>query len=133
MTSTISVSLTSSFERDGRAFACPGELVTFFCDVNGSASVQIAVQPYICLADPIIYLANDPVGRIRPIDANAFQANLTNVQRLLNTLFANYRTTLTTIMTDETDNTTVQCSDVLTSSNIQRRNLIQSSKNKCIV
>lgn len=128
MTPSTSVSLSSSFEQDGRAFACPRELVIFFCDVNGSFSMQIAVEPFICLTDPVVYLATDPVGRIRPMGTNAFQANLTDVQRQPGTLIADYRTTLTTTMTDETDNTTVQCSNQLTSSSIQRRNLTQSRK-----
>lgn len=89
--------------------------------------MQIAVEPFICLSDPVIYLATDDVGRIRPIGANAFQANLTNVQPGL------IAATLTTTMRNENDNTTVQCSDVLTSSSLQRRNLTQSRKSKYIV
>lgn len=134
MPSIVDVSLSSSFERDGRAFACPGERVIFICEVNQSVSLQIAAEPFICQADPVIYLATDPVGnsnRTRPTDT--FQANLTNVQRHSGSdLLAYYNATLTTTMTNETSNITVECSDLLTSpsSTTQRKNLNQSRKNK---
>ena len=127
MTSPVSVSLSSSYEQDGRAFACPGEHVTFFCEVNGSATVQIAAEPFICLADPVVYVLTDPVGRTGPTGANLFQANLTDVQRQ-SSLMAYYNTTLTTTVTSETGRTTVECSNQLTSSSSVQRNLTQSRK-----
>ena len=132
MASNTSVSLSSSFERDGRAFACPGELVTFVCEVNQSTGVKLAAEPFICRADPVVFLSTDPVGSpggTKPTDI--FQANLTNVQHESGFLMAYYNTTLTTTMTDETANVMVECST--SSSSVQRKSLNQSRKNKNIV
>ena len=134
VTSTIDVSLSSSFQQEGRAFACPGELVTFICEVNQSTSMQIAAEPFICRADPVVYLATDPVGSPGGTSStDTFQAKLTNVQRESGTLMAYYNTTLKTTVTDQTANTMVECSNELTSSNIQRKSLNQSGKYKCTV
>lgn len=132
MTTDISVNLSVSFEQAGKAFACPGERVMFICEVNRSTSVQVAAEPFICRADPVLYFATDPPGSPgRTMPTDVFQANLTDIQREPGTLMAYYKVTLTATLTNEIANTTVECSDQLTSSSsIQRKTLIESRKNK---
>jgi len=132
MTTDISVNLSVSFEQAGRTVACPGERVMFICEVNGSSNVQIAAEPFICRADPVLYFATDRPGNPgRTMPTDVFQANLTDVQLEPGTLMAYYKATLTAIVTNETANTTVECSDQLTSSSsVQRKTLIESRKNE---
>ena len=124
---TANVFLSSSFEEDGRRFACPEERVVFTCHVYQSVVIRLAAEYFICRIDPVLYTAFDNIGRLGP--PNPFQANLTNVQRESNqSLIANFTVTLTVNTTDETTNTVVECADILTSSNVQRKNLTQSCK-----
>ena len=129
---TVSASLSSSVEEDGRQFACPGEHVIFTCKVNQAVIIRLAAEPFICRNDPVSFTASDDVGssgRTRPTDL--FQANLTNLQRESNeSHIANFMATLTAITTDETANTVVWCGDQLTSYYVQKKNLIKSRKTK---
>ena len=122
--------LSSNIEEDGRQFACPGELVIYTCEVFQSIIVQMAAEDFICLNDPISFVASNDIGSSGPTTpTDIFQANLTNVQRESNqSLIANFTVTLTVNTTYETTNTVVECADILTSSNVQRKNLTQSCK-----
>lgn len=128
-TSTQIVSLSSSFEQDGRQSACPGECVTFTCEVNQSATIQIAAEDFICRNDPVTFVASDSIGSSSGGDI--FKANLTNVERESSqALYANFTVTLKANTTGETNNTVVECADRLTSDLVQRKTLTQSCKTK---
>ena len=128
-TSSEIVSLSSSFEQDGRQAACPGEHVIFTCEVNQSTVVQIAAEDFICRNDPVTFAASDIVGRSGGTDV--FKASLTNVERESSqSLIANFTVTLTANTTDETNNTVVECANRLTSDLVQRKTLTQSCKTK---
>ena len=121
--------LSSSFEEDGRQFPCPGERVTLRCEVNESVIIRLAFEPFINRSDPLAFFATDVIGSTSHTDH--FQANLANVQRESNeSSTANFIVTLTTIMTNETANTVVECADLLTSNYVTKKTLTQSCKPK---
>ena len=68
--------LTSTVERDGRQFACDGEMVTFTCQVVGSLSLQWDSQ--LIRQDPIIF-SIDPVAPV-VVSRSSFIA-LTSITR----------------------------------------------------
>ena len=124
LTSPESLGLSSNIEEDGRWFACPGEHVTFTCEVNQSKIVQIAAGNFSSLRDPISFLASDAVGSpIRATPTDPFQANLTYVQQDANQTLANFIVTLTTNTSNETDNTVVICAGLST---VQRKKITMS-------
>ena len=126
------MTLVSSFEQDGRQFACPGEHVTFICEMNQTVIMRLAAEPFIHRNDPISYTASDDVGNSGGTKPNdTFQANLMNVQRESNqSEIANLIATLTSYTTNETNNTVVECADLFSSVHVQRRLLIQACKIK---
>ena len=128
--SNVTVNLSSSVEEDGRQFACPGELVTLTCEVNQSAIVRIAAEPFICRNDPVFYIASDNVGSSN--FHRTFQAILTMVRPKPRPGHAitNFRVTLTANTTNETSNTVIECADQLDSQRVQSKALIQSGKTK---
>jgi len=128
--STVGVSLSSSFEEAGRDFACPGEIVTFTCEVNESIGIQIAAENFICRNDPVTYLPTDAVGSSgHPIPNATFQANLTNVDPESDESgVANLTATWTAITTDEINNAVVECTEARRSDLVQRKTLTQSCK-----
>ena len=132
MTPTPIVRLSSSFEEDGRQYACPMERVTFTCQVNPSPTIRLAAEPFICRSDPVSFVASDSVGSSGiTTRADRFQANLTNVQpNSSQPLIASFTATLTANTTDETSNTVVECADSLDSDRLQRKNLTRSCKTK---
>lgn len=121
--------LSSNIEEDGRQFACPGELVIFTCEVIQSSIVQMAAEDFICLNDPISFVASNDIGSSGPTTpTDIFQANLTNVQRESNqTSVANFTVTLKVKTTNETNNTEVVCAGQRTS---QREKLTISGRPK---
>jgi len=128
-TTTASVNLSASFEEDGRAFACPGELVVFTCRAFHSTTVQIVAEHFICRALPVTYIAADLVGspgRTRPNDL--FLANLTDVQReSARSMVANFTATLKVNTTSETTGKVVECFGLHTlMCDVLRKNLMQS-------
>ena len=123
------MSLSSSFEQDGRQFACPGERVTFTCEVNRSIAVQLAAEDFICRDDPVIYLPTNMVNTSR--GNSIFQANLVRVEQLP-AQRGSFVTTLTAVTTNVTANTVVECADQLTSSNVVRKTLSQSGETKSL-
>ena len=126
------MTLVSSFEQDGRQFACSGEPVTFTCEMNQAMIIRIAAEPFIRRNDPVSYIASDDVGNSGGTKPNdTFQANLMNVQRESNqSEIANFTATLTSYTTDETNNTVVECADRFSSARVQRRLLTQACKTK---
>ena len=89
--------------------------------------MQIAAEDFICRNDPVAYLPNDATGTTG--GTNIFWANLVNVERdSTQSVIADFTATLTATTSNVTANTIVECSDRLSSSNIQRKTLIQSRK-----
>ena len=126
------MTLVSSFEQDGRRFACPGEHVTFICEMNKTVIMRLAAEPFIRRNDPVSYTASDNVGNSGGTEPkDTFQANLINVQRESNqSEIANLIATLTSYTTDKTNNTVVECADLFSSDRVQRRLLTQACKTK---
>ena len=121
------VNLSSSFEQEGRHFACPGEHVSFTCEVSRSIAVQMAAEDFICRNDPAIYLPTTAVGTLR--GTSNFQTNLSSVEPV-STQRGNFTATMTAITTDATAYTVIECANQLTSSNVQRKTLTQSGETK---
>ena len=70
------VVLVSSVEQDGRAAACPGELVIFNCTVTQGLSLNLASTVFTCDNSPTFVLsASTSVGDT--VSCGSFQANLT--------------------------------------------------------
>ena len=123
------MSLSSSFEQNGRQFVCPGERVIFTCKINRTPIVRIAADGFISRSEPIFFSVSDDVGSHGHNDNTTFQPTLTNLQRKYNQCeVANFTVTLTITTTDETVNTVVECADVLTSDHVQKKDLTQSCK-----
>ena len=127
-----SVTLISSFEKDGRQFTCSAEPVIFTCKMNNTVIIRLAAEPFINRSDPVSYTASDAVGNSGGTEPNdPFQANLISVQRESNqSEIANFIATLTSYTTDETTNTVVECADLFSSDRVQRRLLTQACKTK---
>lgn len=121
-----SVSLSSSVEQNGRQFACPGERVTFTCEVNQGAILRFTNSHN----ESVSYIATDDVGSSGAAIPNAtFQAYLTNVHRESDECdVANLTATWTATTTDATNNIVVECTEALRSNLVQRETLIQSCK-----
>ena len=132
VTTNESASMSSNFEDDGRTFACPGELVTFTCNVHRSTIAQLAAQDFICRADPISYAAIDSVGSpgttLNPLPTDLFQTLLTDVQRESSqNLVANFTVNMTVITTNDTNGTLIECCGLLSSSpGVARMKLVQA-------
>ena len=94
--------------------------------------LRIAAEGFIPPDEPVEYSVTDDVGSPGHTNPNdTFQPNLTNVQRELNQCeVANFTATLTANTTDETNNTVIECGEVLTSDQVQRETLTQSCKTK---
>ena len=121
-----SVSLSSSVEQNGRRFACPGERVTFTCEVNQGAILRFTNSHN----ESVSYITTDAVGSSgHPIPNATFQANLTNVDPESDKYcVANLTATWTAITTDKINNTVVECTEALRSNLVQRKTLTQSCK-----
>ena len=121
-----SVSLSSSVEQNGRRFACPGERVTFTCEVNQGAILRFTNSHN----ESVSYIATDAVGSSgHPIPNATFQANLTNVDPESDESgVANLTATWTAITTDEINNAVVECTEARRSDLVQRKTLTQSCK-----
>ena len=50
-----SVTLTSSVEQAGRQAACPGEEVTFTCNVTDAGGLQWVAEPHVTQSDPVTF------------------------------------------------------------------------------
>ena len=71
------VVLVSNVEQDGRAAACPGELVIFTCTVTQGLSLNWASTVFACGNSPTFVLdASTSVGDT--VSCGSFQANLTS-------------------------------------------------------
>lgn len=129
MSSSASVHLSASFEENGRAFACPGELVTFTCKTFRSTTAQLVAKDFMCRTFPVSYVANDPIGSPgTSLPTDLFQTNLTNIQReLKEPLVANFTATLKVNTTDKTADTVVECFGLRELfCDVQRKRLTQS-------
>ena len=125
------MNLSSSVEEDGRQFACPGESVTFTCEVNRSVIIRMAAEPFILRNDPASYVASSIIGRTSSGRNGTFQVNLTNLHRKSNrSRTANFTVTLTACTNDKTNNTVVECADQLYSSRVKMKTLVQSGETK---
>ena len=98
--SAANVKLVSSVD-EGRQFTCPGEQVTFTCQVFRSFRLDWQSPPGISIA----YTANDPLGDI--INSSPFKANLTSVSR--GQPLNNSNITSTLMMTEHRNKVSVQC------------------------
>ena len=132
--SNVTVSLSSSVEEDGRQFACPGEHVTFTCEVNRSVIIRMAAEPFISRNDPASYVASSIIGNTSSGHNGTFQFILTNLQRESNqSRTANFTVTVTANTTDKTNNTVIECADQLYSDRVKRKALFQSGKTKYFI
>ena len=102
------------------------------CKVTQAAIVRMAAEGFIPHDEPVEYSVTDNVGSPGHTNPNdTFQPNLTNVERESNQCeVANFTATLTANTTDETNNTVIECGEVLTSDQVQRKTLTQSCKTK---
>ena len=103
----MTVALTSSVEQDGRQTACPGEVVTFTCEVTDGVALSWTAEPYISMSDPIRFLVSDTVGETAMDDSGQFRAAVTNV--IQSGLLGNVTSELTVTASEMLDGTVVQC------------------------
>ena len=105
---TAEVVLVSSVEQEGRAAACPGELVIFTCTVIQGLSLNWASTVFTCDDNPTFVLAaSTSVGDT--VSCGSFQANLTT-RSAIGAGSGNLSSTLTpTALTSP--GTVVTCSD----------------------
>ena len=120
------VTLTSSVQQAGRQAACPGETVTFTCNVSDGVALRWIAGNQIPSRDPISFLPNTPPGDIvtrRDFTATLVSAitNRNNVQR------ARFHSQLTVTVGEDSglNGTQVTC-------NGRSVQLIISSKLRCL-
>ena len=107
---TAEVVLVSSVEQEGRAAACPGELVVFTCTVTQGFSLNWASAVFTCDNSPsptFVLTASTSVGDT--VNCGSFQANVTNVS-LVGAGRGNLSSTLTPTA-PTSPGTVVTCSD----------------------
>jgi len=93
---TAEVVLVSSVEQEGRAAACPGELVIFTCTVTQGFSLNWASAVFTCDNSPsptFVLTASTSVGDT--VSCSSFQANVTNVSLVGGAGRGNLSSTLT--------------------------------------
>ena len=70
------MTLTSSVEQDGRQAACPGEVVTFTCEVNQTTILRWIAEPFILQSS---FVPSSPVGTMAVDDSGQFRAVLDSI------------------------------------------------------
>ena len=96
---TGNVKLSSNVD-EGRQFTCPGELVTFTCQVLGSVSLEWQFPP----SAPITYTTTSTPDIIT---RSSFEANLTSIS--VGDIATNSNITSTLRMTEPMNAVSVQC------------------------
>jgi len=98
-------------EQEGRAAACPGELVIFTCTVTRGFSLNWASTAFTCDNSPsptFVLTASTSVGET--VNCGSFQANATNVSLVVGVGRGNLSSTLTPFA-PTSPGTVVTCSD----------------------
>ena len=105
-----SVQLSSNAaNRQGLHYACPGDELTFTCQVFNGAGLQWVNEPKICRSLPVGYTTANREGEMQ--SGSFYQSYLISVVR--NPPFSNFSSNLT--FTANASNVTVQCGDQLSS------------------
>ena len=87
--SCLRITFKSSLQSKNRTYPCPGEIVTYVCNGNGSDSMDLYAPPYVSLTFPLTYDINDTPGlelggsgpivtnltSTSPLEANLFVQN----------------------------------------------------------
>ncbi len=60
--SCLRITFKSSLQSKNRTYPCPGEIVTYVCNGNGSDSMDLYAPPYVSLTFPLSYDINDSPG-----------------------------------------------------------------------
>ena len=112
--SNLDATLTSSVMEDGRQAACPGEVVTFTCDVTDSATLSWDFLPYISAFGntSVVFRPSDegkpPLQREKNITVNLTRV----VPHPSNELAANFTSTLTVPAVLELNGSVVECGGI---------------------
>ena len=103
--------MTSSVEQAGRQAACPGEEVTFTCNVTDAGALVWFAEPHISQSDPVTFSVasaatagdtRDPTAQIHIV--------LDEVSQGSDPRLANFTSTLTVRNSTALSGTVIQCS-----------------------
>ena len=114
LASAQTVTLTSSVRQAGRQAACPGEEVTFTCNVTDEGFLQWIAEPHITQSNPVIYSVasatagetRDPTAQIHIVLDEVSPGSVSQVRDFVSTLTVRNSTALS--------GTVIQCSGGIT-------------------
>ena len=110
LASSQTTTLTSSVEQAGRQAACPGEEVTFTCNVTDAGGLQWIAEPHITQSSPVTFSGSgatagekrDPTAQIHIVLDDVSPGSIPQVRDFVSTLTVRNSTALS--------GTVIQCS-----------------------